>query len=77
MLNDEATPTRSSGCGGLEEVIVLLPSNFQPLQAARIHRRNVRIIESENVMYEGTLHGNAKLAYSEVIPILNPISFFL
>ena len=31
----------------------------------------------KNVIYEGTPHGNAKLAYSEIILILNPISSFL
>ena len=28
-------------------------------------------------MYEGTPHGNAKLAYSENVLMLNPISFFM
>ena len=28
-------------------------------------------------MYEGTPHGNAKLAYSEITLTLNPISFFM
>ena len=32
---------------------------------------------SEKMLHEGTPHGNAKLAYSEIIVILNPVSFFL
>ena len=31
----------------------------------------------KNVIYEGTPHGNAKLAYSKIILVLNPIPFFL
>ena len=31
----------------------------------------------KNVIYGGIPHGNAKLAYSEIILVLNPIPFFL